>query len=51
MTTKVLNPRQVRWAEELAWFNFWIAYTPSKDNGRADILSRREQDIENLRTA
>jgi hypothetical protein len=51
MTTKVLNPRQVRWAEELAWFNFRIAYTPGKDNGRADILSRREQDMENLRTA
>jgi transposase InsO family protein len=51
MTTKVLNSRQVRWAEDLACFNFRITYTPGKDNARADILSRREQDMENLRTA
>jgi hypothetical protein len=51
MTTKVLNSRQVRWAEDLAWFNYRITYTPGKDNARADILSRREQDMENLRTA
>ena len=51
MTTKVLNARQVRWAEELASFNFCIRYTPGKDNARADILSRREQDLQNLRTA
>ncbi|USP72775.1 uncharacterized protein yc1106_06638 [Curvularia clavata] len=51
MTTKVLNARQVRWAEELASFNFHIRYTPGKDNARADILSRREQDVGNLKTA
>ena len=51
MTTKVLNARQVRWAEQLASFNFCIRYTPGKDNARADILSRREQDLQNLRNA
>jgi hypothetical protein len=51
MTTKVLNPRQAQWAEELAWFNFRIAYTPGKDNGQANILNCCEQDMENLRTA
>jgi hypothetical protein len=51
MTTKVLNARQVRWAEELASFQFRIEYTPGKNNARADILSRREQDMANLRGA
>lgn len=51
MSTKVLNARQARWAEELAPFNFRIRYTPGKSNARADILSRREQDIENLKIA
>ena len=51
MTTKVLNARQARWAEVLAPFNFRIEYTPGKLNERADILSRREQDLENLKTA
>ncbi|KAH7554700.1 hypothetical protein BM1_07361 [Bipolaris maydis] len=51
MSTKVLNARQARWAEELAPFNFLIRYTPGKSNARADILSRREQDMENLKLA
>ena len=50
MTTKTLNARQVRWADELAPFNFRIEYTPGSKNARADILSRREQDTKNLRT-
>ena len=40
-TTKVLNKRQVRWAEMLGQYKFRIVYTPGKDNGRADALSRR----------
>lgn len=40
-TTKVLNRRQVRWSELLGQHKFKITYTPGKDNGRADALSRR----------
>jgi transposase InsO family protein len=40
-TTKVLNRRQVRWSELLGRYKFKIVYTPGKDNGRADALSRR----------
>ena len=40
-TTKELNRRQVRWAEHLGQYKFKICYTPGKDNGRADALSRR----------
>ena len=39
-TTKVLNRRQVRWSELLGQYKFEIKYTPGKDNGRADALSR-----------
>jgi len=41
LTTKVLNRRQVRWAELLGQYRFRIVYTPGKENGRADALSRR----------
>jgi transposase InsO family protein len=40
-TTKQLNRRQVRWSELLGQYQFKIVYTPGKDNGRADALSRR----------
>jgi transposase InsO family protein len=40
-TTKTLNRRQVRWSEQLGQHKFKIVYTPGKDNGRADALSRR----------
>ena len=40
-TIKVLNRRQVRWLEMLGEYKFRILYTPGKDNGRADALSRR----------
>jgi hypothetical protein len=40
-TTKQLNRRQVRWSELLGQYKFKIIYTPRKDNGRADALSRR----------
>ncbi|KKA22102.1 Retrovirus polyprotein, partial [Rasamsonia emersonii CBS 393.64] len=42
MTTKRLNPRQVRWAEFLSRFHFLIRYRPGKRNMPADALSRQE---------
>jgi hypothetical protein len=46
MTTKQLNSRQARWAELLAKYSFIIMYRPGKENAKADILSRREQDLD-----
>ena len=46
MTTKVLTSKQARWMEFISDFNFQIMFTPGKDNQKADILSRREQDLE-----
>ena len=40
-TTKQLNRRQVRWSELLGQYKFKIVYTPGKENGRADALSRQ----------
>jgi hypothetical protein len=45
MTTKLLTAKQVRWMEFLSDFNFQIMYTAGKNNQKADILSRREQDV------
>ena len=45
-TTKELNRRQVRWSELLGQYKFKIQYTPGKDNGRADALSRRSDHME-----
>ena len=45
MTTKLLTAKQVRWMEFLSDFNFRIIYTSGKANQKADILSRREQDL------
>jgi hypothetical protein len=45
MTTKVLTAKQVRWMEFLSDFNFQIIYTTGKNNQKADILTRREQDL------
>jgi len=39
-TTKVLNRRQARWAQELAGINFMIYYRPGTQNGKPDALSR-----------
>jgi len=39
-TTKVLNRRQARWAQELAGIDFWIYYQPESQNGKPDVLSR-----------
>ena len=42
-TTKVLNRRQARWAQELARINFQIYYQPGTQNGKRDALSRRSE--------
>ena len=39
--TKVLNKRQVWWAEELAEYNFIIIYCTGASNTKADFLLRR----------
>ena len=41
MTTKELNARQARWAEELSSYNFVIEYIKGRENTVADALSRR----------
>ena len=42
-TTKVLNRRQVNWAQELAGIDFRIYYRPGTQNGKPDALSRRSE--------
>jgi hypothetical protein len=42
-TTKVLNRRQARWAQELAGIDFKIFYRPGTKNGKPDALSRRPE--------
>jgi len=42
-TTKVLNRRQARWAQELARIDFKIFYRPGSQNGKTDALSRRPE--------
>jgi hypothetical protein len=42
-TTKVLNRRQARWAQELAGIDFKIYYRPGSQNGKPDALSRRSE--------
>ena len=44
MTTKKLSRRQARWAEFLSGFNFVISYTPGRENGKANLLTRRPND-------
>jgi len=45
-TTKDLSRQQCRWSELLGQYKFDIIYTPGKDNGRADALSRRSDYME-----
>lgn len=40
-----LSERHMRWQEFLNRFNFSIQYRPGRENGAADSLSRREQDM------
>ena len=42
-TTKVLNGRQARWAEQLAGINFRIYYRPGTQNDKPDALSRHSE--------
>jgi len=42
-TTKVLNRRQARWAQELAGIDFKIFFQPGFQNGKPDALSRRSE--------
>ena len=42
-TTKVLNRRQARWAQELAGYDFRIFFRPGRQNVKADYLSRRPE--------
>ena len=37
---KSLSSCQVRWAQELSWYYFWIDYCQKKANRAADVLSR-----------
>ena len=39
MDTKSSSSKQVRWAQELLCYHFWIDYRQDKANGAADILS------------
>ena len=41
LTTKVWNRREIRWAQQLANYNFKILYRPGKRGGKPDTLSRR----------
>ena len=43
LTTKVWNQRQIRWAQQLANYNFKIVYRPGKRGGKQDALSRRPE--------
>jgi len=42
-TTKVLNRRQARWAQELAGIDFNIFYQPGSQNSKPDALSRHPE--------
>ncbi|CCE31587.1 uncharacterized protein CPUR_05440 [Claviceps purpurea 20.1] len=43
MTTRMLSERQIRWAEELSYYNFTIKFRAGKDSEKPDLLSRRDQ--------
>ena len=46
-TTKVLNRRQVRWAETLASYNYKIIYVKKTKNVQADILNKKLEYVSN----
>ena len=41
ITTKILNRRQIRWAEIFGKYKFIIYYILGKNNSKANIFSRR----------
>ena len=43
LTTKVWNQHQIRWAQQLANYNFKIVYRPGKRGGKPDALSRQPE--------
>ncbi len=45
MTVKKLTERQIRWSLILSQYNFFILYLLSKQNERADALSRQKQNV------
>jgi hypothetical protein len=45
MTVQKLTKRQIRWSLILLRYKFKISHIPRKDNKRADVLSRRDQDL------
>jgi transposase InsO family protein/predicted aspartyl protease len=46
MTNRLLNYRQTRWSEFLSRFNYDITYRPGVTHGKADALTRQEQESE-----
>jgi hypothetical protein len=46
MTTKQLSGRQARWAEALSEYHFIVMYRTGKQNGKADALTRRDDEVE-----
>ena len=45
MTVRKLTERQMRWSLTLSHYNFRIVHVSGTLNGRADALSRRDQDL------
>ena len=43
LTTKELNQRQIKQAEELAEYHFKIKYTKGTENARVDALSKKTE--------
>ena len=43
LTTKIWNQRQIRWAQQLANYNFTFVYRPGKRGGKPDALIRRPE--------
>ena len=44
-TKRLLNPRQGRWADELANYDFFLTYRPGSANIVADALTRKQDEL------